>query len=79
MRRAGEADASDELAGLRRPAEQIALAEVQPEAAQGGGLVLGLDALRYEAAFGEIGEVTEPGDDRLARGVAIKVADPREA
>jgi hypothetical protein len=52
---------------------------VHPEAAQGGGLVLGLDALRDEAAFGGISEVAEAGDDRLPRGVAIKVADLREA
>ena len=57
--------------------EQVALAELHPEAGQRAGLVLGLDALRHEAAPGVPGEVAHPDHHRLASKVGIH--PPHEA
>jgi hypothetical protein len=55
--------------------EQVALAELHAEAAEGASLGALLDTLRQEGTAGGLGEVAHAGDERLANGVALDVAD----
>src|SRR4029079_505422 len=63
-------------ANRHRRAEQIALAQGDPQLAENHELRLGLDPLRDQLRAGLRGEVREPGDEGPADRVAIDVVDP---